>query len=115
MTLIWRCSGSGVPSISNCSTAPAPRPWRSRPRPAGPSAGSVMFCVDTQPSGPTQAQRLATQIDDDVIAMPKAPVVAQRAEIEYVIALHLSNFPHRKRQTMVRQHNTVELLTALIG
>ncbi len=26
------------------------------------------------PSGPTQAQRLATQIDDDVIAMPNAPV-----------------------------------------
>ena len=34
-----------------------------------------MFCVDTAPSGPTQAQRLATQIDDEVIAMPNAPVL----------------------------------------
>ncbi len=50
-----------------------------------------MFCVDTQPSGPTQAQRLATQIDDDVIAMPNAPVCSQRAEIEYVMARFTSS------------------------
>jgi acetylornithine deacetylase len=74
-----------------------------------------MFCVDTQPSGLTQAQRLATQIDDDVMAMPKAPVFAQRAAIEYVMAHHLSNFPHRKRQMMSGQLTTIELLSALIG
>ena len=50
-----------------------------------------MFCVDTAPSGPTQAQRLATQIDDDVMAMPNAPDFSQRAAMEYVIAHHLLN------------------------
>jgi hypothetical protein len=45
-----------------------------------------MFCVDTLPSGDTHAQRLATQIDEDVMAMPKAPVLSHRAAIEYVIA-----------------------------
>jgi hypothetical protein len=45
-----------------------------------------MFCVDTQPRGPTQAQRLATQIDEDVMAMPKAPLFSHRAAIEYVMA-----------------------------
>jgi hypothetical protein len=42
----------------------------------------VTFCVDTAPNGPTQAQRLATQMDDEVIAMPKAPLSMQRATKE---------------------------------
>jgi hypothetical protein len=37
------------------------------------------------PNGPTHAQRLATQIDDEVIAIPNAPVSEQRAAIEYVM------------------------------
>jgi hypothetical protein len=41
--------------------------------------------VTTSPSGPTQAQRAGTAMLDDVIAMPKAPVAGQRAEMEYVI------------------------------
>jgi len=64
------------------SSAPAPSPWRSRASPAGPSAGSVTFWVATAPSGPTHAHRLATQIDEDVMAMPNAPERAQRATSE---------------------------------
>jgi hypothetical protein len=41
--------------------------------------------VLTAPSGETQAQRLATQIEDDVTAIPNAPLWAQRATIEYVM------------------------------
>lgn len=37
------------------------------------------------PSGPTQAHRLATQIDEEVMAMPKAPLFSHRAAIEYVM------------------------------
>jgi hypothetical protein len=45
----------------------------------------VTFCVATAPSGPTHAHRLATQIEDDVMAMPKAPLFGQRAAIEKVM------------------------------
>ncbi len=38
--------------------------------------------VETAPSGETQAQRLATQIEDEVIAMPNAPVSPHRAAME---------------------------------
>ena len=38
--------------------------------------------VETAPSGDTQAQRLATQIEDEVIAMPNAPDLSQRAAME---------------------------------
>jgi hypothetical protein len=41
-----------------------------------------MFCVLTAPSGETHAQRLATQIEDDVTAIPNAPLSGQRATIE---------------------------------
>ena len=44
----------------------------------------MTFWVATAPSGDTQAQRLATQMDDEVMAMPNAPVLAQRATTEYV-------------------------------
>jgi hypothetical protein len=42
----------------------------------------VTFCVVTAPSGPTHAQRLATEMEDDVMAMPNAPVRLQRAAME---------------------------------
>ncbi len=38
--------------------------------------------VETAPSGDTQAHRLATQIEDEVIAMPNAPDCSQRAAME---------------------------------
>jgi hypothetical protein len=50
-----------------------------------------MFCVLTAPSGETQAQRLATQIEDDVTAIPNAPLCAQRATIEYVMCRFASS------------------------
>jgi hypothetical protein len=40
----------------------------------------------TAPRGPAQAQRLATRIDDEVMAMPNAPVCAHRAAMEWVIS-----------------------------
>jgi thermostable 8-oxoguanine DNA glycosylase len=42
----------------------------------------VTFCVLTAPSGETQAQRLATQIDEEVTAIPNAPLSEHRATIE---------------------------------
>jgi len=53
-----------------------------------------MFCVATAPSGETHAQRLATQIEDDVTAIPNAPLSAQRATIEYVIC-RFASWLHR--------------------
>jgi hypothetical protein len=41
-----------------------------------------MFCVITAPVGDTQAQRLGTQMLDDVMAIPNWPVLAQRAAME---------------------------------
>ena len=41
-----------------------------------------MFWVITAPVGDTQAQRLGTQMLDEVIAMPNWPVFAQRPAIE---------------------------------
>jgi hypothetical protein len=41
-----------------------------------------MFCVITAPTGETQAQRLGTQMLDDVMAMPNWPLLAQRPAIE---------------------------------
>jgi hypothetical protein len=41
-----------------------------------------MFWVSTAPAEETHAQRLATQMLDDVTAIPKAPVLAQRAAME---------------------------------
>jgi hypothetical protein len=41
-----------------------------------------MFCVITAPADDTQAQRLGTQMLDEVMAMPNWPVLAQRPAIE---------------------------------